>query len=501
MAVKRRTPMLVAGLLLVLVGSATATLIGPDDTLMVGEREAPVEATGLAVSTHPVITDFVNLDLLVRASAPGGVFVGSSNRVDTESLLRRTEHYEISRMSLGSVGGRMVDGRRSATYDSLRPDRIVGWLDQTSTSGGDEVELVVPLDGEAVDVVAVPVRSETRVTLALGAHVERLFLSQLALVLTGLLLILLRAGLRARDRRKDARSGGAGPSNGPAGPDRLDAPDPAPARPALPRHPRGAYRAATPPAPAPAVERTPNAPEPETVATAATAAPTPRPERPLPKAITLPVLGVLLLTLALSACAAPQAAPKRPADEPPTRPGMTVAEATEVVGNHDTVLTPSFSGYPVWASVTLTEPRRIQLRVRDSFKAPYRTIATVKVVDEVPAPVAAPRAPSGKVRKKADRTAMAVSTWWATGKAKGVTVTKRTKKIRRTMLDGGVQPDAVWVLGGGPRDQYVVEVERGHLMTVRHQVFTPAPRRLTTVVLLPTGKKPKVLGSKLVDVG
>src|SRR5690606_2556107 len=136
--------------------------------------------------------------------------------VDTTSLLEGRRHWIITRMALGNVGGEMVEGQGSSSERALRPDQIVGWLDSTS---GDSVELNVPLDGKPIDVVAVPTAKDERVEVALGAKVERLFLSQLAIIGVGLVLVAFSFVLGWWVRRREARTEPAAPTEGAEGAD------------------------------------------------------------------------------------------------------------------------------------------------------------------------------------------------------------------------------------------------------------------------------------------
>src|SRR5690606_2587466 len=177
----------------------------------------PYGAAGLAVSTHPEVTAFRDVGMLVEASAPGGVFLATTRRVDTESLLDGTERYEIGRVAWGTVGGHMRPDGAPATFRALEPTSILGWnslspdlrrLDDRTIDPDlpDEAELVVDLDGTPVDVVMVPRDPEARVTLSLGAHVAHLFLLQLALAWTGVLLVLVWWLLRLRRLRRERTS-------------------------------------------------------------------------------------------------------------------------------------------------------------------------------------------------------------------------------------------------------------------------------------------------------
>lgn len=260
---RRWTAVLLCGLMLGLYGSGVAWFVGSDDSLLIGTHTVPEPARGLAVVTHPAITAFTDVDVLVEASAPGGVFLATSHRVDTDSLLARTERYEISRMKLGTVGGRMQDDGRKATFDRLRPDRIVGW---GSVAAGpdaapdrpadaelpESASLVATLDGTPLDVVIVPRAKDAAVTLSLSAHVPHLFSLHVGVALLGALLVLLWWALQVRRRRWDRRAAAAAAAPSDSSSPAAEDADEAAAEPA-PVHVAAADL--TPPAP-PAASRT-----------------------------------------------------------------------------------------------------------------------------------------------------------------------------------------------------------------------------------------------------
>lgn len=444
------------GTLMLLVGTVGAAIVGPDDTLMIGEKQVPERAKGVAVRTHPEITRFVNIDLLVRAEAEGGVFLASSHRVDTDDLLMGRRYFEVTRMALGDVGGVVTDGPR-ATRKALRPGQIVGWLDQTT--GEREAELVVELDGAPIDVVAVPHRGNQRLTFSIGAHVRGAFWTQVAVVVTGVLMLLVAWVLRRWPFRR---------GDGPGGPD-------------------GAHRSD-------------DVPE-------ATAAPTPgatggRTPLSLPKHPGTAGRVAALLTVALVAtgCAVPG-----PASEPPrgvTRTGMRLVEAQQVDESATVVYAPEFASYPMWALVGTPGPSRVRLMTRTGFGDRWQQEARVRVRGKLPEPVSRAIEPNEVLQRRADEAAVAIGAWWSTGEIEGVRLDRRTRRTRDDLLDSGVWPGSVWALdppAGTPRVR-VVEISGGHLVVARHTLMTPAPRRLTTIIHFPAATRPRVLGSSLVEV-
>src|SRR5690606_17201916 len=88
-------------------------------------------------------------ELVIRAEAPGGLFLGAAHRVDATDLIEGIRHIELD--SLGLREGSFVEGFPV----DLQPEPIVGWLERSSGEGVQEVR--VDLHGPPVDVVAVPV--------------------------------------------------------------------------------------------------------------------------------------------------------------------------------------------------------------------------------------------------------------------------------------------------------------------------------------------------------
>lgn len=456
------------GVLLVLFGSVCAAVVGPDDTVMVGEKQVPERAKGLAVRTHPAITDFVNIDMLVRAEAEGGVFVGSSHRVDTDDLLTGWRYFEVTRMRLGHVGGVVTEGRR-ATRRTLRPATLVGWRDRAS--GDREAEVVVNLDGTPVDVVAVPHQRDARVTLSIGAHVGGAFWTQVALAVTGLVMLVAAAVLRRlRPRGGPIGGGSARPGVGVAG------------------------RAGVDDAPTLSLPKYPSRLERRAGLRSGLRSGSGRTPRRWPLLPAVPLALVLV-----TGCAVPGPAPQ--GDPVPTRTGMRLVEGQELDAATSAVYAPEFAAYPMWALVGTSDPSRVRLMTREAFSQPWRTEARVRLRGELPGMVERVIEPNDVLARRADEAAVALGQWWSTGQVEGIRVDRRTQRLRDELLASGAWPSAIWAvdpLEGTPRVR-VVEVSGGHLVVVRHTLMTPTPRRLTMVVSFPAATRPVVLGTSLVE--
>lgn len=486
---RRNVPLLVVGLLFVVVGTAVARWVGPDDTIELGTHTVPPEAAGLAVVTHPEVTAFRDLGMRVQVSAPGGVFLAASHRVDTDDLLGERERYEISEVSRSHVGGRINDAGSPATWAALRPHRTAGWAHvspdvpvrgltnptATPRAVGEmptraELRLHLGEDGP-VDFVAVPVDPSDRVTLSLGVFVDHLHSSQVNLARLGGLLLLwwvLKQVWRSVRARRDPPDA-ADPLTEGEQPSSVADPDAAPTG--------RATRRATAPVPVPAV----------------------------------PALGGLLLglllALAVSGCSLPSSTSS---PRPAVHPLLSLDEAAGVSAAEPVrIHSPALTQYPLWAVVELPPRKgagathgRLQLLERRSFRSSWKPLATVRLDVEAPrpaaraatasaVPLADARLASDEVRAK--RAADAVARFWTTGEPGKLDVRPETVRARRTVLRQG--SGQLWVTGrqGSPR---VVPVTSGSLALVQHTVQLPEQRTLTTALLL-LEEGTVVLGSSL----
>ncbi|MFC6152871.1 hypothetical protein [Nocardioides yefusunii] len=473
--------LLVLGLLLVVYGGAVAAFLGPDSSVTIGTRTVPLTAAGTAVSTHPEITAFRNIDMEVTASAPSGVFLAASHRVDTESLLAERSHFEISKMFFGNVDGRMLTDGPPATYQDLRPDRLVGWSQvspessaavRAASDGGRDDDpsfpeistVVVPLGGAPVDVVAFPVSPEESVTFSLGVHSERAFVLHLALAALGGLLILVWWLLRRRRLR-------AAPPEAP--------------------------RTVTPVAPPP------------TASTFSTRIRPPSPESNLPapyRRTTLTAGLALSLGLTVAGCAAPRAVPVSQA--PAARTAITLDEAAQVLDNAPRLVHAlGFTAYPMWAVAEVPpsrdQPRtRLAVLTRDAFEKPWRKAGTVKIVEAAPPPGNPTSTVTDAVRAEAVAAGAAIAEFWMTGSLDGGTkIPSSVRKERKKLLRNGVDKTSLWVVGGAEEDVRIVPVVGGNLALISHRLHTPEERRLTSAVMLRTGRRSEVLGSTVASPG
>lgn len=201
------------------------------------------------------------------------------------------------------------------------------------------------------------------------------------------------------------------------------------------------------------------------------------------------VFSVLAAVLTLGACTLPGPAAAPSDRDPADRVALTRTEAAEFLDAPVAVHAEAFTTYPMWAVVELAEPSRLRLMVRDSFRSRWRGVTTVRV-RAAPGSVSPPRSPGPQVVRQAEEAVTGLSDFWVTGEARRLGVDRRTRRAQRALAES---VSYVWT---AVEDMRIVEVEGGWLVLAQHTVATPASYDLTTALLL-SGKRPRVLGSRL----
>lgn len=187
------------GGLLLLVGGAAAFVVGPDDTATLpAGTTATVSGVALTASDLFPVRD-VTLHVAAR-SAGGDVFLGSAHPVDARDYVRDVRARLVQRVGAdGALSGRLLEGGLDAP--SVVPTDADFW--QRTSSGSGQRTLAVPLTGEPVSVVVVPLGGPAATTVAFGAVVPGAFVAALVAAALGLGLVVVavrarRAGRRAR---------------------------------------------------------------------------------------------------------------------------------------------------------------------------------------------------------------------------------------------------------------------------------------------------------------
>lgn len=189
--------LLLFGLLMLVGGGTAAILTGPDDTVALVSQEV-AGAEGVPLVTAPGITAFTDVDLVVTASASGGVFVGSAHRVDVRNLVAGVEHFEVTQALptiVGGIAGTAWDGGEFMRGSNLDVAELDVWHHQATGDG--EQRIVLPLDGDPVGVLVVPADSSTPV-VGFAVRIAGLFTGSLLVGTAGAGLLLARWLLRRR---------------------------------------------------------------------------------------------------------------------------------------------------------------------------------------------------------------------------------------------------------------------------------------------------------------
>lgn len=192
----------VIGGLLLLVGGGTAAVVGPDDTASL-PAGATTADSGVAVTASDLfpVRD-VTLHVTAR-SAGGAVFVGSAHPVDARDYVRDVPARLVQGVGAdGTVSGRLLEGELAAP--PVDPADAGFW--QRTSAGDGERTLVVPLTGEPVSVVVVPLGGPADTTLAFGAAVPGAFVAALVTAAVGAGLVVLGVLVRRRGRGTGPRA-------------------------------------------------------------------------------------------------------------------------------------------------------------------------------------------------------------------------------------------------------------------------------------------------------
>jgi len=196
-----RALLALVALVLIVAGVATATYVGSDDTVF--NKSAEVESGGRPVVTVPDLFTYDGLRLTVRASAPGGVFLGTANGVDIADYTKDVSVFEVVRVERDGVSGQLVDHEEQ--WLPAKPAALDIWT--VHAAGDGTQELALDVDGDAPPrFVVMPTDAKAPVTLSFGATIDGLFMTALVLALVGVVLLLLVIGWSRLARRRRRRS-------------------------------------------------------------------------------------------------------------------------------------------------------------------------------------------------------------------------------------------------------------------------------------------------------
>jgi hypothetical protein len=192
-----RLVLAVLGLVLVGVGLTAAVIVGDDDTVFT--EPTAVDTGGTPIATVPDLFSYRGLDLTVRASSPGGVFLATGNPVDVADYLEGRAFYEVEEITRTGPRGESLDVEREPV--EVAPEKATFWSDAEQGDGTRSLTLAV--DGQPDRVIVAPL-GKGPVTLSFGATLDGLFALAVAVAILGLALLLLAIFLVIRARRRRA---------------------------------------------------------------------------------------------------------------------------------------------------------------------------------------------------------------------------------------------------------------------------------------------------------
>ena len=197
-----RWTLAVLGVLVLALGLFGAYLVGSDNLIMSSPQE--VEVSGPVV-TEPAALAFADAEVVIEASSDDGVFLGTGNPIDVESLVAGTKHYRVADFERTGLRGLEITGKDVDADDDLpeigEPGDLDIWADKASGSGTQRLTLDRSGD-EPIALLAAPEGNGT-VSLAFGTKTPGLFAKTLIVAGIGLLMLggaLVSMLLSRRDR-------------------------------------------------------------------------------------------------------------------------------------------------------------------------------------------------------------------------------------------------------------------------------------------------------------
>ncbi|HXH79722.1 hypothetical protein [Nocardioides sp.] len=180
------------GLLVMAAGAAVAGVVGSDDTVF--NRPTDLGDDGRPVLTSPDLLAYEGITVTLRASAPGGVFIGTAHPVDVADFVGDSSRIRLTRVTRSGV---VAEDAGSA--EPVRPASAGFW---TSSMRGEGVEeLTLDRDSAASQWVIAPLTGKGPTTVSFGVTVPGLFRAALLAFGLGALALLACVELLLRWRR------------------------------------------------------------------------------------------------------------------------------------------------------------------------------------------------------------------------------------------------------------------------------------------------------------
>lgn len=189
---------LVVGAVVLLVGTAAATLVGPDDRVDLRPLAAPAGVRAVVVPHDLVPLSGVTLHVGARADR-GEVLVGAAHPVDVSSYVAGTRRLVVLR---AGTDGRPAGDLRGRADDAPR-DLAAATFWATDDRGSGTRSLDVVLTDDPVAVTAVAADPGARLHVVMGVELPSAFVVASATALAGAALVGLGIGL---GRRRGPRS-------------------------------------------------------------------------------------------------------------------------------------------------------------------------------------------------------------------------------------------------------------------------------------------------------
>lgn len=194
MRIVLRTLAVLVGLLLLAVGVATAVVVGPDDTVF--NEETVIEGRPIATVTD--LFSYDDLELVVQAEGPDGVFIGTANGVDVADYLAEAAHTQVYRVERTGL----VSKRIAAEEKPVAAADADFW---TTVEQGEGVQTMrLRVDGDSPRVVIDPMGGAA--TVSFGITLAGLFLLGVLVAVTGGLILLATVASWLLSRRRRRRS-------------------------------------------------------------------------------------------------------------------------------------------------------------------------------------------------------------------------------------------------------------------------------------------------------
>ena len=192
------------GLLLMTAGAGVAGVVGSDDTVF--NRPAELGPDGRPVLTSPGLLAYDGVTITLRASAPGGVFIGTAHPVDVSDFVAESSRIRLTRVTRDGVRSEDI-----GSAEPVRPASVDFWTHSMTGQGVEE--LTLEGDAEAAQWVIAPISGQGPTTVSFGVTVPGLFRQALIAFGLGALLLVVSVELLIRTRRRGPPVSAASPTS------------------------------------------------------------------------------------------------------------------------------------------------------------------------------------------------------------------------------------------------------------------------------------------------